>query len=157
MQNILTLYVHRLTAPPVEIQFPVRRLFNAGWTGSDRNAVQHHIDELAKMGVPPPRFVPTLFALRNYLLTTSDSIQVHGDQTSGEVEYVLLYYDNELFVTVGSDHTDRRLEAHSIPKAKNMCLNVMAADLWPYEEIKAHFPDLELISCSRSLLFLFQE
>jgi hypothetical protein len=144
MLNILNLQVHRLDSPVSEIQFPVRRVFNAGWAGSDRAAIQHHIDELAQMGVPAPRFIPTLFALGNHLLTTSDAIQVHGDKTSGEVEYVLLKHDDELFVTVGSDHTDRRLEAHSIPKAKNMCLNVMARDVWRYEEAKDHFDQLEL-------------
>ena len=140
----MKLRVNRLRTSVSEIQFPVRRVFNAGWAGSDRAAIQHHIDELAQMGVPAPRFIPTLFALGNHLLTTSDAIQVHGDKTSGEVEYVLLKHDDELFVTVGSDHTDRRLEAHSIPKAKNMCLNVMARDVWPYEEVKNHFARLEL-------------
>jgi hypothetical protein len=144
MLNILDLNVHRLRSPVSEIQFSVRRVFNAGWAGSDRAAIQRHIDELAEMGVPAPRFIPTLFALGNHLLTTGDAIQVHGDKTSGEVEYVLLKHNNELYVTVGSDHTDRRLEAHSIPKAKNMCLNVMARDVWPYEEVKDHFARLEL-------------
>jgi hypothetical protein len=88
--------------------------------------------------------VPTLFALGNHLLTTSDSIQVHGDQTSGEVEYVLLWHQGQILVTVGSDHTDRRLEAHSIPKSKNMCLNVMAKDVWPLEEIRPHWDRIEL-------------
>ena len=53
------------------------------------------------MGVPAPQFIPTLFALGNHLLTTSDAIQVHGAKTSGEVEYVLLKHNDELFVTVG--------------------------------------------------------
>lgn len=144
MKNILNLRVHRLSYPVSEIQFPVKRIFNAGWAGRDRTAIQHHIDELAEMGVPAPQFIPTLFALGNHLLTTSNAIQVHGDQTSGEVEYVLLKHNDQLFVTVGSDHTDRRLEAHSIPKAKNMCLNVIARDVWPYEEVKGHFAELEL-------------
>jgi len=144
VENILKLCVNRLGSPVSEIQFPVTRIFNAGWAGSDRAAIQHHIDELAEMGVSAPQFIPTLFALGNHMLTTSDSIQVHGDRTSGEVEYVLFKHNDELYVTVGSDHTDRRLEAHSIPKAKNMCLNVMAQDVWPYEEVRAHFAKLEL-------------
>jgi hypothetical protein len=144
VENVLTLSVNRLRSPVSEIRFSVRRVFNAGWAGSDRAAIQRHIDELAEMGVPAPRFVPTLFALGNHLLTTSEAIQVHGAKTSGEVEYVLLKHKNELYVTVGSDHTDRLLEAHSIPKAKNMCLNVMAREMWPYEEVKDHFSQLGL-------------
>lgn len=146
MKNDLQVTLHRLNQPDQEITFPVYKVFNAGWAGSDRAAVQHHIDELVAMGVPAPRHVPTLFALGNHMVTTSEAIQVHGDETSGEVEYVLLWYQGELLLTVGSDHSDRRLESHSIPKAKNICLNVMARDAWPYREVREHFGQLEL-SC----------
>lgn len=144
MHNVLDLRVHRRDAAPESIAFGVERMFNAGWAGSDRAALQHHIDELAAIGVPAPKHVPTLFALGNHLLTTSDAIQVHGAETSGEVEYVLLWHRGEVFVTVGSDHTDRKLETHSLPKAKNMCLNVMAPAVWPYDEVREHFGELEL-------------
>ncbi len=102
---------------------------------------------MAAVGVPAPQHIPTLFALGNHLLTTAGAIQVHGEETSGEVEYVLFWHRGEIFVTVGSDHTDRRLEKHSIPKAKNLCLNVMAADAWPYAEVKNHFDRL-VLDCS---------
>lgn len=144
MQNVLKLAVHRRDSAPETILFNVERLFNAGWVGRDKAAVQHHIDELAKVGVPAPSHVPTLFALGNHLLTTADSIQVHGAETSGEVEWVLLRHRGEFFVGVGSDHTDRKLETHSIPKAKNLCLNVMAPEIWPYDEVRDHFGELVL-------------
>ena len=143
----LKLRVHRLNKAPETITFSVERMFNAGWAGSDRTAVQHHIDELAALGVQSPKHIPTLLALGNHLLTNSEDIQVHGDQTSGEVEWVLLRHKGEFFVTVGSDHSDRKLESHSVAKSKNMCLNVIAKDVWPYEEVKDHFGQLEL-SCS---------
>jgi hypothetical protein len=146
MENVLSLNVITLKGPIQQIRFQVERLFNAGWAGSDRAALDHHIAELAALGVPAPRHIPTLFALGNHLLTTSSSIQVHGDETSGEVEYVVIKHQGRLLITVGSDQTDRKLEAHSIPKAKNMCLNVMAEEVWPYEEVKPHFDRLEL-SC----------
>ncbi|MCU0560014.1 MAG: DUF2848 domain-containing protein [Desulfobacterales bacterium] len=146
MQNILDLTVVRSGGPAERQSFAVRKMFNAGWVGRDKKALQHHIDELAKLGVPPPKHVPTLFALGNHLLTTADAIQVHGDETSGEVEYVLLWQRGEILVGVGSDHTDRRLEAHSIPKAKNLCLNVMAPTVWPYAEVRGHFEKLVLES-----------
>jgi hypothetical protein len=144
MKNILALTVHRLNKTPETIHFDVRRMFNAGWAGRDKAALEHHIRELAEHGISPPRHVPTLFALGNHLLTSSDSIQVHGDQTSGEIEYVLLWHQGELLVSMGSDHTDRRLEAHSIPKAKNMCLNVLGPDLWPWKEVRSHWEQIEL-------------
>lgn len=144
MENTLKLSVRRRNSTAEDIHFQVKRLFNAGWVGRDRNALQHHIDELGKVGVPAPKHVPTLFALGNHLLATADAIQVHGAETSGEVEWVILRHSGELFVGVGSDHTDRRLETHSIPKAKNLCLNVMAPAVWPYSEIKDHFDRLVL-------------
>lgn len=144
MENILKLRINRLSGPVEEIDFSVKRMFNAGWAGSDRAALQHHIDELAELGVTPPTHIPTLFALGNHLLTTSREIQVHGDQTSGEVEYVLLWHNGEILVAPGSDHTDRRLETHSVPKSKNLCLNVMSTEVWPYSEVKVHFDRIRL-------------
>jgi hypothetical protein len=146
MDNILELTVARAGRPSERISFPVRRMFNAGWVGRDKASLQHHIDELAKLGVPPPRHVPTLFALGNHMLTTAEAIQVHGHETSGEVEYVLLWHRGEILVGVGSDHTDRKLETHSIPKAKNICLNVLAPVVWPYAEVEDHFDSLVLES-----------
>ena len=146
MKNLLSMTVHRQNRAPESIDFDVRRIFNAGWAGRDREKVQHHIDELVAVGVLPPKHVPTLFALGNHLLTTCDAIQVHGSETSGEVEYVLFWHEGEIFVTVGSDHTDRKLEMHSIPKSKNLCLNVMAPEAWPYAEVKDHFDQL-LLEC----------
>lgn len=146
MNTILDLTVVRSGGSAERQSFATRRMFNAGWVGRDKKALQHHIDELAKLGVPPPKHVPTLFALGNHLLTTADSIQVHGKDTSGEVEYVLLWHQGEILVGVGSDHTDRRLETHSIPKAKNLCLNVMASTVWPYAEVQGHFEKLVLES-----------
>jgi hypothetical protein len=147
MKNIIPLTIHRSGQAPEQIELDVKKVFNAGWAGRDRAAVQHHIDELAAVGVPAPQHVPTLFALGNHLLTTADAIQVHGEDTSGEVEYVLFWHRDEIFVTLGSDHTDRRLEKHSIPKSKNLCLNVMAAEAWPYTEVKEHFDKL-VLDCS---------
>ncbi len=144
MENIIPITVHRLNRRPESIELSVKKMFNAGWAGSDRVAVQYHIDELQKIGVAPPQHIPTLFALGNHMLSCSSEIQVHGDRTSGETEYVLFLQDDELFVTVGSDHTDRKLEEHSIPKSKNLCLNVMASEAWPFEEVKDHFSQLVL-------------
>ncbi len=147
MKNIIPITIHRYGKAAETIELDVKKVFNAGWAGRDRDAVQHHIDELAAVGVPAPQHVPTLFALGNHLLTAADTIQVHGNDTSGEVEYVLFWHQGEIFVTVGSDHTDRRLEKHSIPKSKNLCLNVMADVAWPYTEVEKHFEQL-ILDCS---------
>lgn len=45
------------------------RLVVAGWTGRDRAAIEHHIDELARLGVPRPSTVPLYYRLAHSLLT----------------------------------------------------------------------------------------
>ena len=37
-----------------QIETAIGHLVVAGWTGRDHSTVQHHIDELAKIGVAPP-------------------------------------------------------------------------------------------------------
>ena len=88
----------------------VRQLVIAGWTGRDAAAVEAHIRELEEIGVPRPASVPTFYRAAAALLTTEAAIQVLGRDSSGEVEPVLLAVDGELWIGVGSDHTDRAAE-----------------------------------------------
>ena len=126
------------------IEFPVERAFNGGYAGRDQASVQKHIDELAEIGVPAPNQIPTLFAVGNNLVTTADSVQVQHDKTSGEVEYVLLIGDRETYVTVGSDQTDRGLEATVVEWSKQSYPNVFAPEVWRHSEVADHWDDLEI-------------
>lgn len=127
------------------LEMEVRYMFNAGYAGRNQKLVQEHIDELAKVGVPAPATTPTLYPISAYLATTSDHIQVQHGETSGEIEYVLLWHKGNLYMTVGSDHTDRNLENYSVPKSKQAYPNVIAPEVWKYEEVKDHWDDLELL------------
>ena len=49
-----------------------------------------------------------------------------------------------MWVGVGSDHTDRGFEKHSIPASKQMYPKVMAPTFWPYEEVKDHWDRIVL-------------
>jgi len=122
----------------------VKNIFNAGYAGRDQHLVQEHIDELAKVGVPAPTTTPTLYPISNYLATTSSTIQVQHGETSGEIEYVLIWANGELYVTIGSDHTDRNLENYSVPKSKQACPNVIAPEVWRFEDVKDHWDDIQL-------------
>src|ERR1700730_14406559 len=106
---------------PEGLKFEAERLICCGWVGRDRAALQAHIDELARLGVPPPKRVPAYMNFSPYLLTTEQTVDVVSDTTSGEVEYVLLCRDVSMWVTVGSDQTDRDVESKSIPGSKQMC------------------------------------
>ena len=50
------------------------------------------------------------------------------------------------WVGVGSDHTDRKVETYNITVSKQMCDKPIAAELWPYEEVAAHWDRMMLRS-----------
>ncbi len=132
------------------LRFIVNRMVNAGFVGRDQAAVRAHIDELAAEGIAPPPMVPMLFpVLRSALEVTDDAggvIEVIGDKTSGEAECVLLLDGERVYVGVGSDHTDRALEAADMLASKQVCPNVMGATVWDYADLADHWDELVIES-----------
>lgn len=122
----------------------IEQLIVAGWTGRDMAGVQHHIDELAEIGIAPPSQVPLYYRVSNGLLTHSPKIQVVGDGTSGEVEPLLIQHNGKLLLGLASDHTDRDLEVHSVAASKQACPKPMGAEVWDFTEIKDDLDSLEL-------------
>jgi hypothetical protein len=109
----------------------------AGFTGRDAEAVNRHIRELQAHGIEAPDSFPMFWTLPNWLLITAQSgIQAQANHTCGEVEPVLIRMPNgDLFVTVGSDHTDRTLEASSILLSKLTCPKILAPNVWRYTDV----------------------
>ena len=93
----------------------------AGYTGRDEGSVQRHIEELAAIGIAPPQSVPTFYELDSDLVTQADAVDVTGTNTSGEVEPVIVRSRGKVYVTVGSDHTDRTIERTSVLDSKAAC------------------------------------
>lgn len=120
----------------------VKRVLCAGYAGRDQESVRHHIEELKKLGVPAPSETPTLYVVTPSQVVTSEVIEVQGGQTSGEVEYVLYIDEEEWFVTVGSDHTDRELERHDVAKSKQICPKVIAGRFWRFRDLADHWDRL---------------
>jgi hypothetical protein len=118
----------------------------AGWTGRDKAALEHHIAELVAIGVKPPRVVPCFYRLGANLLTTSRDVDVVGENSSGEVEFVLVSAGEALYVGVGSDHTDRKVEAYGVTVSKQMCPKPIGRELWPFAEVEKHWDRLVLRS-----------
>jgi len=126
-----------------QLIFIYSRMINAGYVGKNQEEVRRHIEELAAKGIPGPKSIPVLFPVVCHALTTDTEIEVYGSQTSGEVEYVLcIVTEDEVYVGLGSDHTDRHLEEIDIPRAKQICPNLMAPTVWPLKEIERHWDDL---------------
>ncbi|GGB41678.1 hypothetical protein GCM10011316_12040 [Roseibium aquae] len=122
------------------------RLIVAGWTGRDTAAVDHHIAELAALGVPAPSSVPLYYQCAPALLTQEPAIQVLGTGSSGEAEPFLLRQDGTIWIGLGSDHTDRDLETYSVAHSKQICAKPVAGTLWPLEEVADRLDSLKLQS-----------
>jgi len=134
------------------VRLDLRRALAAGYTGRDRKLVQEHIDELAHLGVPPPRHVPMLFPIIPTLVTFARHISVLGFDSTPEIEVVLFRAGGEDFVSLGSDHTDRKIEIQSIPISKNVCPKPVAPVAWPVAEVAGHWDRLLLRSTCEGVL-----
>ncbi|WNG67628.1 DUF2848 domain-containing protein [Cupriavidus gilardii] len=136
--------LHFQVAGGGELALDIQRLIIAGWTGRDLAAVQHHIEELQAIGVKPPASVPTSYPLAASLLTTAEVIEVPRDDSSGEIEVVLLQSNDGLYVGVGSDHTDRKVEAYDVTVSKQMCDKPVGTQVWRFEDVADHWDSLEM-------------
>jgi hypothetical protein len=116
----------------------------AGWTGRDPVARDKHIAELEAIGIARPATTPIYYRVSARRLTTTDSIEVSGGDSSGEVEFVLIGWQGRIFVGLGSDHTDRKVEAYSVTVSKQMCDKVMASVLWELEDVIGHWDQMIL-------------
>lgn len=124
----------------------VERLVIAGWTGRDPVARDKHIAELEELGITRPASTPIYYRASARRLTTADRIECTGEDSSGEVEFVLIAAGGETFVGVGSDHTDRKVETYNITASKQMCDKPIAPVLWPLAEMIGHWDHIVLRS-----------
>jgi hypothetical protein len=126
------------------LTLPIDQAVIAGWTGRDPVARDKHIAELEAIGIARPASTPIYYRVAARRLTTTDCIEVSGGETSGEVEFVLIGWQGRIFVGLGSDHTDRKVEAYSVTVSKQMCDKVMAPVLWEFEDVAGHWDQMIL-------------
>ncbi|MEX1301763.1 MAG: DUF2848 family protein, partial [Desulfotignum sp.] len=125
------------------LNFHVDRMVNAGFTGRDQAEVRHHLDELSAKGIDVPDETPLIYPVIPATLTCDQNIVVYGQQTSGEIEFVLFVKnEDEIYVGIGSDHTDRKLEETDIPRAKQVCPNIVSPVVWDLQDVSDHWDDL---------------
>ncbi len=156
-ENTLTFSIHAGGKTSRET-IAIRHAVIAGWTGRDQAALERHIKELEELGVARPATTPIFYRIAASRLTTATRIEVAGDESSGEVEYVLVQHEGKLYVGVGSDHTDRKVEAYNVTVSKQMCDKPMAGELWALDDVKAHWDKLILRSwaCAHGIKVLYQ-
>ena len=141
------------------LSVPLIRGVIAGWTGRDLEALEKHIKELEELGVARPASVPIFYRVAASRFSTATAIEATGEDSSGEVEYALVQHQGTLYVGVGSDHTDRKVETYNVTASKQMCEKPLAATLWPFDEVKGHWDKLILRSwaCAHGTKVLYQE
>jgi hypothetical protein len=118
----------------------------AGWTGRDPVAREKHIAELEVLGVARPATTPIYYRVSASRLTTAPQIEAVGEYSSGEVEVVLIRDARDVWVGVGSDHTDRKVETYNVTVSKQMCDKPIAPELWAFEDVRDHWDSLILRS-----------
>src|SRR6266571_818969 len=96
----------------------IREAVMAGWTGRDRAAMERHIVEMEAIGVKRPSSLPVFYRCSASRLNMADEIEVTGEDSSGEVEFVLIQSEGNLWVGTGSDQTDRKVESYNITVSK---------------------------------------
>lgn len=113
-----------------------RRIFNLGSATRLAETARAHQEEVRDIGIaiafdiPAPRIYP----MGPETVITGDEVLVQGTRTSGEVEIVIAVAD-DIYVGVGSDHTDRELEKTSIIWSKQACPNVLAPTMWRWRDV----------------------
>lgn len=147
----LDLSERSIAAPTaVDLAVEVHHVVLAGFSARSHDVRQQHIDELRSIGIEPPERVPAFWPVSAALVTTGDRIQVQGPDTSGEIEYALLFTGGRVLVGVASDQTDRALEAHSIPRSKQLCAKVLSRDVLPLDELRGAWDDVVISSDIRA-------
>lgn len=122
-------------------------LYAIGYAGRNLEKTMEHIKELEEqLGVPAPKKIPTIFQMSNQNLTQDEDLFFVGADSCGEVEYIIITQGEKLYIGLGSDHTDRKLEAASVPKAKQVAVKPIAYDVWEYEDVKDHWDGIILRS-----------
>jgi hypothetical protein len=101
--------------------------------------------------------VPAYYRATPSLVLAADRIDVLGSGSSGEVEFILLRSGGELWVGLGSDHTDRELERHSVTYAKQLCPKVVCPELWRFSDVRPHWDQLTLRAFAGDERVLYQE
>jgi hypothetical protein len=124
------------------VDIHVTALIIAGWTGRDAAAMEAHIVELEKLGVQRPKSTPIFYRGAAGLVTQAEEIQVVGADSSGEVEPVVVSTEDGLWLGVGSDHTDRKVETVGITISKQMCAKPVSSELWSFDAVSDHWDQL---------------
>lgn len=101
---------------------------------------------MAAIGIAAPSITPLFYGVAASLLTQATQVQVLGTETSGEAEPFLLRAGGQVWLGIGSDHTDRALERVSVAASKQVCAKPVGTTLWPFDTLSHRRDTLVLTS-----------
>ena len=130
------------------IQVNIKEVVIAGWTGRNKEAMEEHMAELEAIGIQRPKTAPIFYRVSADLLTQQNFISTVGEDSSGEVEFFVLNNGGTLYMGVGSDHTDRKVEAYNVTISKQVCAKPISNSLWLYDDVIGHWDNIVLRSHS---------
>ena len=131
--------------PGQVLHFEVRRQVNTGRTSRDSGDVLKHVEELKKSGITLSGTDVAYHVKLTDRITTGTEIELlHPDvQSSGEIEPAFLVNDDgKIYVTVGSDRSDRHLQTFNSQLAKQVYDNVLSPVVWRYDDVIGHWDDI---------------
>ena len=129
-----------------KIEKEIDMILLGGLSGRNREEVQRHLRDLENYGIPTPIRIPVIMRVAVNLLTSETVIEVQGEKTSGEAEYVFFSHEERVVVTVGSDHSDNELEKTSSKRSKQVASKIICPKAWYYEDVRDHWDSLVLRS-----------
>ncbi len=121
-------------------------LIVAGFTGRDEGQVAKHVAELSAEGIPIPAKTPSFYEVSPELAIQGTVITVTHPETSGEAEIALLVQGGEVYVTLASDHTDRRVETLDIGISKRVCPKIFSATAWKLNDLRHNWDAIQIRS-----------
>ena len=143
MAHVLSLLLHNRSGSS-RADVAIDQAVIAGWTGRNAAAVEKHIRELEALGVKRPASTPIFYRVSAARITGSDTIEAVGENSGGEVEFVLLEHAGRLWVGTGSEHTDREVEKYGVTVSKQLCDKPIAREFWSYDDVAPHWDRLVL-------------
>jgi hypothetical protein len=128
------------------MELEVKQLVHCGRTSRNQLKLPQHVALApSSAGERRPVHGAIAFLVPQVNATHSRQIVAYDMQNNAEVEPVFFFDSQEnLFVTVGSDHADRYLESTAGPKSKLWMPKVMSKQAWYYQDVEDHWDEIVL-------------
>lgn len=125
---------------------PLGSVAMARFASRDIEGMRKELDGRLARGESATRTNPSVCRIARHLLTQLSEFEVQGPLTGGEAEVVVIRDGNDIFISVGSDQSDRELEPLFQDKPKQMCHHPIACTAWPYSEVRNNWDTLRIYS-----------